>query len=280
MVNKEKKGTKVAIVYMVAGLSSRFGGKIKQFAQVGPNGETLIEVSMQQAIKAGFKEIIFIVGEKTEVPFKDKFSAGYNETPIYYANQILDPTTRDKPWGTTDALVSAKDVITSPFAVCNGDDLYGENALKKVREFLEKSENEKDCVAIGYELGKVLPKIGKTNRGIFKTNKNDNIISIEEVFEIEKNNLKEKNLQEKDLCSMNLFGLTENTLELLEKKLNEFKETHKGDRKAECLLPVELSNLIKEKKITMKLLPTKDNWFGVTNPEDELVVRKALLKKN
>ncbi|MFA5931056.1 MAG: sugar phosphate nucleotidyltransferase [archaeon] len=280
MVPKEKKPVKkVAIVYMVAGLSSRFGGKIKQFAQVGPKGETLIEVSMQQAIKAGFKEIIFIVGEKTEIPFKDKFSAGYNETPIYYANQLLDLTLRDKPWGTTDALVSAKEVITSSFAVCNGDDLYGENALKKAREFLEKSEDEKACVAIGYELGKVLPEKGKTNRGIFKTDKNDNIISIEEVFEIEKNNLKEKNLKEKDLCSMNLFGLTEKSLELLEKKLISFKNTHKGDRKSECLLPVELSNLIKEKKITMKLLPTKDSWFGVTNPEDELVVRAALLNK-
>jgi len=270
---------KTAIVYLVAGLSSRFGGKIKQFAQVGPKGETLIEVSMQQAIKAGFKEIIFIVGEKTEDPFKDKFQAGYMNTPVYYANQTFDPSERDKPWGTVDALVSAKEVITSPFAVCNGDDLYGVNSFKKVRKFLEESEGEKDCIAIGYVLEKVIPEVGSTNRAIFSIDKKSFVTNLNEILGIEKNKLSEKGLNGKELCSMNLFGMSEDTLALLEKQLNKFKKTHEGDRKSECYLPVELSALVKEKKIKMKLKKTTDEWLGVTNPEDEESVRKKLSKQ-
>ncbi len=276
---KEKNpDQKTTIVYMCAGLSSRFGGKIKQFAQVGVNGETLIEVSMQQAKKAGFDEIIFIVGEKTEVPFKEKFGSLWNKIPVRYALQTFDSIKRDKPWGTCDALVTAKEVITSPFAVCNGDDIYGEMAFKTVHDFLIKS-NENECIAIGYELGRVLPNEGKTNRAIFSVDNNQYVTDLVETLEIEKSNLKEKNLDSKDLCSMNLFGLKESTLSLMQKNLEKFKETHKSDRRSECYLPVELSNLIKSKKIKMKLIPTKEKWTGITNPNDEERVREDLLKK-
>jgi NDP-sugar pyrophosphorylase family protein len=268
---------KTTIVYMCAGLSSRFNGKIKQFATVGPKGETLIEVSMLQAKKAGFDEIIFIVGEKTEVPFKEKFDLLWNKIPVRYAMQEFDPTKRDKPWGTCDALVSAKGVITSPFVVCNGDDIYGEKAFKAAHDFLLK--NETDCVAIGYELGKVIPEKGKTNRGIFSIDKNSFVTGLIETIGIEKSELSKMNLKEKDLCSMNMFGLREETLDLLEKKLNDFKKEHENDRKIECYLPTELSNLIKSKKVKMKLLPTKEKWVGITNPEDEEIVRKKLSTK-
>jgi UTP-glucose-1-phosphate uridylyltransferase len=270
----ETKKNKTAIVYMVAGLSSRFGGKIKQFAKVGKNSETLIEISMQQAINAGFSKIIFIVGDKTEKPFVEKFGNNYLNTPIYYAKQIFDEKVRERPWGTLDALISAKKIINCPFAICNGDDLYGEKALKQAHDFLE--ETEKECVAVGYELGKVVPETGKTNRGIFKINKDSFVEEITEIFDIEKSKLSEKDLSEKTLCSMNLFGLTQKTLDLLSKKLELFKKKYEGDRRIECLLPVELSNLIKEKKVLMKLVSANDSWFGVTNPSDEEKVRVAL----
>ena len=266
-----------SIVYMVAGLSSRFGGKIKQFAQVGPNNETLMEVSIDQAIRAGAKKIIFVVGEKTENPFKEKFGkdgAKYKGFPVFYAKQTFDSTQRDKPWGTTDALVAAKDIINGPFVVCNGDDLYGEKAFKQAFDFLASNKNE--CVAVGYELGKVLPASGKTNRGVFKTDNNNFVTNLEEVFDIEKQKLAEKGLCEKTLCSMNLFGLRNEVVWMLADKLEHFKKQHSGDRKAECLLPVELSNLIKEKRIVMKLLPTLDTWLGITNPGDEETVRMQL----
>ena len=115
----------IALVYMVAGMSSRFGGKIKQFAKVGPEGETLIEYSLNQAIPAGFTKIVFIVGNKTEKPFKEMFGDSYKGIPIKYASQNFDSASRDKPWGTTDALCSAKELLDCPFIICNGDDLYG-----------------------------------------------------------------------------------------------------------------------------------------------------------
>ena len=264
----------VSIAYMVAGMSSRFGGKIKQFAKVGPNGETLIEVSIKQAISAGFDKIIFIVGEKTEIPFKEMFGKEYTDVPIFYAKQTFDPKVRDKPWGTTDALVSAKDIINENFVVCNGDDIYGENAFRTAHDFLTKNNSG---VAIGYKLKNIIPDVGSVNRGLFGTDKEGNVTSIEEIFDITKENFKEKNLTENSLCSMNLFGLPQDILPHLEQILKNFKEKNKEDRKAECLLPVELGNLIKGNKLQIKLIETNDRWFGVTNPEDEEKVRKELL---
>jgi choline kinase len=263
----------VSVVFMVAGLSSRFGGRVKQFAQVGKNGETLIEVSMKQAIKAGFGKIVFIVGEKTETLFREKFKDKYNEVPIFYAKQSFDLSERDKPWGTCDAVVSAKKVICENFVVCNGDDIYGENSFKILFQWL--SENN-SCATLGFELGKVILEKGSVNRAIYSFDKNSNVTDLKETIGIEKAKLKELGLNERTLCSMNIFALTKSTLSLLEEKLREFKSTHKGDRKSECYLPTELSNLIKQNKISLKLLPTPDAWIGITNPEDEEVVREKL----
>ncbi|VVB76227.1 Nucleotidyl transferase [uncultured archaeon] len=277
MVQKAKLNQKIAVVYMCAGMSSRFGGKIKQFAEVGKKGETLMEVSMQQAIKAGFNEIIFIVGEKTEEPFKDKFKAGYLNTPVFYAKQTFDPAERDRPWGTVDALVSAKGVITSSFVVCNGDDLYGEKSFKIMHDFLLKSASEDECATMGYELGNVLSKQGGVNRAKYLLDAKKNVIGLEEIFDIKKENMTQKEINEKTAVSMNLFGLKEKTLELLEQRLIDYKKKNAGDRRLECYLPNELGALAKDKKITLKLLHTKDKWLGITNPGDEVAVRKELL---
>ncbi|MDD4250830.1 MAG: sugar phosphate nucleotidyltransferase [Candidatus ainarchaeum sp.] len=267
------------IIYLVAGLSSRFGGKIKQFAIVGPKNETLIELSMHHAINAGFNKIIFVVGSKTQIPFKEKFGNSFENIPIDYALQEFDIKDRDRPWGTTDALVCAKKFIKDNFVVCNGDDLYGEIAFKQAIDFI------KDCsfnegVAIGYELGKVIPDTGKTNRGLFEINSNNFVTNINEIFDIEKNDLSEKNLNTQSLVSMNLFGFNKKVISLLEEKLLNFKKNNFTDRKKECLLPVEISNLIKENKIRVKLIPTTAQWFGVTNPEDEEIIRDSIKKIN
>ncbi len=279
MVEKAKPKQKIAVVFMCAGMSSRFGGKIKQFEQVGPKGETLMEVSMQQAIRAGFNEIIFVVGEKTESAFKDKFKARYMNTPVFYAKQELNHEERDRPWGTVDALVSAKVVITSPFVVCNGDDLYGEKSFKTMYEFLSKSTDEAECATMGYELGNVLSEQGGVNRAKYLLDSKKNVSGILEIFDIKESNMQENDLTKKTLVSMNMFGLKKKTLEFLEKRLIEFKEKNKGDRRAECYLPTELGALAKNKKITLKLLHTKDKWLGITNPGDEVEVRKKLARK-
>ncbi|MEI7961850.1 MAG: sugar phosphate nucleotidyltransferase [archaeon] len=269
----------VSIVYLAAGISSRFGGKVKQFEKVGPNGETLIEVSMNHAVSAGVSEIIFIVGDKTELIFKEKFGDDYKGTPVKYAKQFFNPDARDRPWGTADALISAKNVIKNSFLICNGDDLYGENSFKRMKDFMSKSKDDFLCASAGYELGNVIPAIGEVNRAVYSLDNQGYISGLDERFNIEKNSLEKQGLNSKTLVSMNLFGLTLKTIELLEENLVNFKKSHLGDRKIECFLPVELSNLIKENKIKMKLLPTSDKWLGITNPGDELTVRNALAKK-
>ena len=264
-----------AVVFMVAGLSSRFGGKIKQFTRVGPEGETLIEFSMKQALKAGFGKIVFIVGEKTEAPFKEMFGNSYKGIPIEYARQVFDSEKRDKPWGSVDALASAKALINENFTVLNGDDIYGEKALKTAAQALKKLKAN-EGIAIGYKLGKVLPETGLANRGIFEFGKENEVIEIKEVIGVGKENLESLGLNERMQCSMNLFCLTPETLKILEEEIMEFKKENANDRRIECVLSVELAGLIKKGKLRMRLLKTEDKWFGVTNPEDEEKVKQQL----
>ncbi len=264
----------IAIVCMVAGISSRFGGRIKQFAQIGPDGESLIEYSLNQAINAGFSRIIFIVGNMTQKPFKEKFKDNYKGIPIEYALQTFD-TKRDRPWGTGDALVSIKSIIKSPFVICNGDDIYGENTFRTLYNHLK---NNKEEAAIGYKLSEVIPQVGKVNRGIFES-ENNYVKDLKEVFNIEKNNLSATNSKPDDLCSMNIFALHPNVVNLISIILDDFKKKHEGDRRIEALLPEMIPILIKQGKIKMKIYSTDDPWIGVTNPEDESVVKEMLKNK-
>jgi len=262
----------VAIVYPVAGLSSRFG-KIKQFAKVGPNGESLIEYSLNQALKAGFSKIVFIVGEKTEGLFKLNFGSSYRGVPIYYILQSFDKNQRDKPWGTADALCCAKDVVDCSFVFCNGDDIYGENTFKILFEHLQGSD---DCATIGYKLIDGIPDKGCVNRGIFEVNEQGDVCKIVETFDIEKGGLEKCGVCEDSLCSMNIFALHPEIFDFLEKRLIRFKEENKGDRRVEFLIPVEISKLIEEGFLKMRVCSTPDKWLGVTNPEDEETVREVL----
>ena len=243
-----------AIVYIVAGLSSRFEGKIKQFAVVRDNGETLIEVSLNQAIKAGFDKIVFIVGKKTEQPFKEKFGDNYKGIPIVYAFQDYDEDIRDKPWGTTDALCAGREVINEPFVVCNGDDIYG---VEKFRILVEHLKNNNEEATTGTLLDKHLPEKGKNNRGMFEI-ENNYVKSIKETFDIERDKLEEMGLKLDDWSSANIFALHPSVLILLDENLKDFKENHQGDRKAECLLPDEISKLLQESKIKMKFYESNE----------------------
>jgi len=262
----------VSIVYMVAGLSSRFGGRIKQFAEVGPNGETFIEHSLNQALKNPFNKIIFIVGEHTEQPFKEKFGNEYKGIPIEYAYQIFNPEIRDKPWGTGDAFASAADLIEDSCIVCNGDDMYGEEAYEILFNHLENTEE--DCTGT-LKLSKMLPENGEVTRGIF-TVENDYIKDANEIFNISKINYKEKGLDEDAPVNINLFGIQKPTLLKLKERVNAFKEKNDGDRKIECFIHVELANVMKENISKMKVFLSEEPWLGITNPEDELSVKKAL----
>ena len=263
----------IALVYMVAGLSSRFGGKIKQFAQVGPNDETLIECSLNQALPAGFTKIIFIVGNKTKQPFMEKFGDNYKGIPIQYALQEFNENARDRPWGTVDALCTIQNIIDCAFIVCNGDDIYGEKTFRILTNHLKERTTG---ATAGYKLGNVLPEKGSVNRGIFQFNSEHQVQSLKEVFDITNENLKEKGLSEDSLCSMNIFALQPEVIIKLNNILREFKEKNVGDRKIECLLPDELGKLIKNNELIIQLHSTNSKWFGITNPGDEIKIKQKL----
>ena len=270
--NQDKE---LAVVFMVAGISSRFGGRIKQFAKISPKEETLIEYSLNQALSAGFNQIIFIVGNKTEEPFKKIFSDNYKGIPIKYVLQKYNPELRDKPWGTTDAVVSATGIINCPFVVCNGDDIYGEEPFKILVNHLKTKET---CATIGFRLGECLSENGSVNRGIFELNPDNTVESITETLDITPENLNSKNLSEENLCSQNIFALQPEVLKMLQEILTEFKKEKKGGRNSEALLPKDLSRLISEGKVRMRIYQTPEKWTGVTNPGDEVEVRKNLKK--
>jgi NDP-sugar pyrophosphorylase family protein len=231
---------------------------------------------MDQALKAGFNKIFFIVGEKTQEPFYLMFGDSYNGIPVRYIKQDFDILLRDKPWGTCDALCTLKGVVDCPFVVCNGDDIYGEDAFRLLLNHLKSGSN--DCVTLGYNLLKTLPERGSVNRGIFNIAKDGCVIDIDETINIFKDKLNERGISSSSLVSMNIFGLYPEVIEMLDEKLSTFKKNNCESKDCECYLPSELSNLIYEGKIKMKCFHCDDNWFGVTNPEDEKIVKEQLLR--
>lgn len=259
----------IFLVYMVAWLSSRFGGKIKQFAKVWPNDSTLIEYSLYQALPAWFSKIIFIVGKMTAQPFKEMFGDHYKWIPVEYAMQDFDEIMRDRPRWTTDALCTAKDIITWPCIVCNWDDIYWPNAFKILIEHLN---NTGESALVWYPLKNVLPEIWTINRGILRLDENNYVDRVEETIWIERNTLEKFWLiADQDICNMNIFAIGVETISKLNQFLISFKEKNIWDRKIESYLPVELPKVSK-----VKVYTSNDPRFGVTNPEDENIVKKQI----
>jgi NDP-sugar pyrophosphorylase family protein len=261
----------IALVYLAGGISSRFGGKMKQFAKVGPKGQTLLEYSLSQALPAGFTKIFFIVGEKTLVPMKKKFGNRFLGVPVSYILQKYDPKNRIKPFGTADALICAKDALDCPFVLCNSDDIYGSKSFKILCDHLK---SERSMATVGYPLLKVLPKSGKVNRGIILS-RNGYVSIINEVLAVSKKNYLKFNLDKCSVCNMNIFAIRPSIFKLLAPLVADFKKKN-INLNSECILSQEFSKLIIKNKIKMKLYTTSDNWFGITNPEDEAIVRNQI----
>lgn len=266
---------KTIIVYLAAGLSSRFGGKIKQFSKIGPNGESLIEISMNHAVNAGFSEIIFVVGDMTKKEFEEHFGNEYKGIPIRYTLQTYDKEKRDRPWGTVDALLTAREYLKSPFVVCNSDDIYGEQSFKILIDHLLSDDSSN--ATLGYKLTNVLPESGPVNRGIFKVDNNSFVIGLSEVYNIKKDDLP-SDIKPDEACSMNIFALRESIIPNLDDLLGNFISNREGDRRAEFLLSDACGMLIMRNEIKMKLYHSPDKWIGITRPEDVETAAKEYLK--
>lgn len=272
----------LALVFMAGGMSSRFGGQIKGFARVGPNGQSLIEYSIDQALgdKPSFTQIVFIVSHGTLNAFKDYFKASYRNLTITYILQTYDSKIRSKPWGTGDAICTLKGYVNCPFVLCNADDLYGRKAFDLLVNHVKSNANQECCdsATVGYNVVATLPdNPGGVNRGLLQTDESHQYVdSIIETFKISARNLTELGINSQTLCCTNLFALYPNVIDMCLDGLQEFKM--KSPKDSEYLLPSLISGFIHDKKIKMRLYSTTDNWYGVTYPEDEMKLKQTLTK--
>lgn len=262
----------IALVYLLGGLSQRFGGGIKPLAPVGKNNEPLLEVSLQQAFPAHFSRIIFIVSPITCSAYQKHFGLSYRGTPIDYALQTYDPVTRDKPWGTADALCVAAPFLKIPFIICNGDDLYGASSFEQAHAFLQ---NTKDHVLIGYQLKEVVPDVGTVNRALIHADVQGIVLDVHEEFGISLEKIQKGHLSGNALCSMNFFGMQLSILPEIQKKVEQFKKEQQS-RTAECLLPEVVNMLIHEGKAVFRVLSAHERWIGITYLSDVERVRTQL----
>ena len=288
---------KTTLLIMAAGIGSRFGGGIKQLAPVGPNGEIIMDYSIHDAIKAGFNKVVFIIRKDIEADFKEVIGDRIEKVceksgvEVAYAFQSLDkipegieiPKGRTKPWGTGQAVLVAKDLVKEPFAVINADDYYGKEAFVKIHEFLiSETKSNAFCMA-GFVLKNTLSDNGSVTRGICQVGEDGYLTDVVETHDIEKtsdgaeaNGVK---IDIESLVSMNMWGLTTEYMNMLETDFVEFFKTVPANPlKAEYLLPIHIGGLLREDKVSVKVLKTEDKWFGVTYKEDKDFVIESFKK--
>ena len=288
----------LTLVVMAAGIGSRYGGGIKQLEPVGPNGEIIMDYSIYDAVKAGFNKIVFIIRKDLEKDFREIIGNRIEKIcKVEYAFQELDdlpegfekPKDRTKPWGTGQAVLSCKGIVNEPFVVINADDYYGKNAFKSVYKFLsEKSDkNDFDFCMAGFVLKNTLSENGSVTRGICKVSNDGMLMEVNETKNIIKlgngagikNDLEIIPIDENSYVSMNMWGLTPKFIDFLEEDFKSFlSDKSKDELKSEYLVPVIIDYLLKNKKATVKMLPTEDSWFGVTYKEDKQTVVNSFKK--
>lgn len=280
---------KPTLLILAAGIGSRYGG-VKQMDQVGPSGESIIDYSIFDAIRAGFGKVVFVINRKIESDFKEIFESklkGRIETE-YVLQELTDIPAgsninpeRIKPWGTAHAVYAARNVINEPFAVINADDYYGAGAYQLIAKFFESIDpaSAQYCM-VGYQLGKTLSDHGSVSRGVCTLDNEDFLRSVIERTRIEHNGtsigFEDEHgnwdiLPENTYVSMNFWGFTPGFFSFLEKGLTTFINEHAQDVKAEYYIPFEVSELINKMDATVRVLKSKDQWFGVTYQEDKPV---------
>ena len=279
---------KPALVIMAAGIGSRYGGGIKQLEPVGANGEIIMDYSIHDAIAAGFRKIIFVIRHDIEQDFREVIGNRIEQqtahlgVSFHYAFQELEdlpagyslPKGRSKPWGTGQAVLCCREILDGPFAVINADDYYGKQAFRSLYDFLEQNEDCRRFCMAGFVLKNTLSDNGAVTRGICQMDAQNNLQTVHETAGIVKTaegaTAREQVLDAESLVSMNMWGLTVEFLEMLEEGFHNFLQNMNGnEQKAEYLLPIFIDELLQKEKVNVKVLPTQDQWFGVTYQEDK-----------
>jgi len=271
--------TQITLLVMAAGMGSRYGG-LKQLDSVGPNGETIIDYSVFDAIKAGFSDIVFVIRKDFEVEFKRQVTNKYSDRiNIDFAFQDLNdlpkgfkcPDDRVKPWGTGHAILSARDLIQGPFIAINGDDFYGRESFKVMTNYYYSGSENFSMVA--FQLNKTLSQNGGVTRGLCTLKKDflDTVIETENIRKTSSGIISDRdiNLNGSELVSMNVWGFTDRLFDYLNEGFLKFLDKGLHNPKSEYLIPSVVNNLIYSAQESVHVLSSKAQWFGVTYKEDK-----------
>jgi choline kinase len=266
------------LLIMAAGMGSRFGG-LKQITPLGPNGETIIDFSVYDAVRAGFNKAVIIIKKEIEKDFRAMCGKRIEKMiDVEYAFQEIDklpkgysvPSERSKPWGTAHAVLCAKNAVNHPFAVINADDFYGYGAYKIIHDELER--NSGMCM-VGYKLGNTLTENGTVSRGVCET-ENGYLKSVTEHTALDKNS----GIPLDKTVSMNMWGLDTGIFPFLEEEFVKFLDENINVPKSEFFLPSAITKRIEKENMSVKVLPTDEHWYGVTYKEDADTVKAAMKK--
>lgn len=283
--------TKPTLLVLAAGMGSRYGG-LKQIDPVGPGGETIIDYSIFDAIRAGFGKLVFVIRHDIESAFREAIGARFEKRlPVEYVFQELDrlpagfsvPPNRKKPWGTGQAILMAADVIREPFAAINADDFYGGNSFRALAGHL--SSGSPDYAMVGFVLRNTLSEFGSVARGACRVGPDGYLQGVTELTKIEKDGSGAKytdtsgtlhHLSGDEPVSMNMWGFTPSLFPRLEQQLTEFLKRSGNDERAELYIPSVVNELVSAGKERCKVLRTTDSWLGVTYREDRPFVIEGI----
>ncbi len=279
----------LTLLVLAAGMGSRFGG-LKQLSPVGPSGETVLEYSVYDAIRAGFTDLVFVIRRDFEEQFRTQVGSRFERlVNVRYAFQSLDdlpapftlPEGRLKPWGTAHAVLAARHCVSGPFAVINADDFYGADAYRRIAAFLREppasapNSPARFCM-VAYELGKTLSEHGTVSRGICRCDMDGNLSSIREREKIRAGASGPEALSDdvweslsfSTPVSMNIMGFTPALFPMLMERFTQFLGQSIDRSGAECYLPEAVSNAIERRLATVKVLRSDGDWMGITYPQD------------
>ncbi|MEI6892992.1 MAG: sugar phosphate nucleotidyltransferase [Pontiella sp.] len=282
---------KPTLVIMAAGMGSRYGG-LKQLDPVGPNGETLLEYSIHDAIGAGFGKVVFVIRHDFETEFKEQVGQKFaDKIKVQYAFQSLNdlpagfslPEGRTKPWGTGQAVLACRELVKEPFCVQNADDFYGTAAYQTIAKAFQALEPSESCM-VGYRLKNTLSPFGSVSRGICKTTAGY-LVDIKERTQIETNSSgiiqyieddSATDMTGEEIVSMNFWGFAPEFFQTLEEKFTAFLSEKGGELKSEWYIPDIVTRMMENEETKIRVLSSDAQWFGITYPDDRPTVVNEL----
>ena len=289
----------LTLVVMAAGIGSRYGG-LKQIDPVGPGGEVVLDYSVYDALRSGFDRVVFIIRKDIEAAFRERIGLRIERTAdTAYILQSIEqvppgfgvPEGRTKPWGTAQAILACKGAVTTPFLAINADDYYGRTAFEAMAGHLGRVSGggaNAEFAMVGYRLENTLSEHGTVARGVCEATADGYLVGIRELLKIQRfpdgikhtaNDVDWTLLDPASWTSMNFWGFTAALFGELESRFPEFLRRNAGNiLKAEFLIPEVVGELLREGRARVKILPTRERWFGVTYPQDRPLFRSAILE--